>query len=265
MHDGSSDTFACWAKRFVRREHKDPDTGETLPYRLLVPNKPEGNRGHDPVPPKLPLVLFLHGAGERGTDNEAQLKNGAAELLGTDEKQAAFRCVYVLPQCPLGARWVEVDWAAQTHAFLEEPSRPLRLVLQLLADMVRWPSVDPARVYVVGLSMGGFGVFDLLSRCPDGFAAGVSVCGGADEAQAPHIAHIPVWLFHGADDLVVSVERSRRMFRALQTRAAPAVSASRYTEYPHQGHDVWTAAFSNPVLLPWLFAQHTLPTSRRIR
>ena len=112
------------------------------------------------------------------------------------------------------------------------------------------------RLYLIGLSMGAFGVWDLLSRRPDCFAAAVSICGGADDNAAVTARDVPILVFHGARDPIVSVERSRRTVAVLRA----AGGTPRYTEYPHVGHDAWTHAFAEPHLLPWLFAQRKTTT-----
>lgn len=234
------------ASLFVARTHYSQD-GSKLPYRLLAP------------PPRrtglLPLVLFLHGAGERGTDNRAQLGNGAAELLGNPLSRRRFPCFYVLPQCPQNARWVDVDWSADRHTMPPWPSKPLEQTQDLLRTLLAELTVDPHRLYVIGISMGGYGVWDLLSRSPDLFAGAVPICGGADETQAARLGKIPIWAFHGALDSVVPVERSRRMIAELRRLAANPIP--RYSELAHVGHAAWTAAWNEPQLLPWLFAQRS--------
>lgn len=227
---------------FAAREYRSP-SGEVLRYRLLSPAAS--------YPEQLPLVLLLHGAGERGTDNEAQLRNGAAELLGSPAAQHRHPCHFVLPQCPPGSRWVEVDWGSHRHTLPEKPSQPLGLVLELLPALQAELAVDPRRIYLIGLSMGGYGVWDLLSRRPELFAGAVAICGGGDEAQASRLAAMPLWVFHGSDDPVVPVERSRHMVAALRQAGAEP----RYSELPGVAHDSWTPAFHEPELLPWLFSQ----------
>jgi predicted peptidase len=222
--------------------------GPPLLYRLLAP------------PPRqtglLPLVLLLHGAGERGSDNASQLKNGAAELLGSPDARRQFPCYFVLPQCPSDARWVEVDWSASDHVMPPSPSRPLLRVLELLQTLQAELPIDADRVYIVGLSMGGYGVWDLLSRHPEWFAAAVAICGGGDETQAARMRRVPIWAFHGQKDPVVPVLRSRQMIAALQRAAADP--PPRYTEYADVEHSSWVQAFAEPQLLPWLFAQRRL-------
>lgn len=227
-----------------------PGEHPRLPYRLLTPL--DSYQGQPAA--RAPLVVLLHGAGERGDDNRAQLKNGAAELLGDPVARRYYPCYFALPQCPEGRRWVEVDWTAASHSLPRSPSGPLAAVLALIAHLKKSQPIDPDRVYVIGLSMGGYGVWDLISRGPEQIAAAVAVCGGGDESQAPRLVkprELPLWAFHGARDEVVPVTRSRKMIEALKR----AGGSPRYTEYPDVGHDAWVPAFREPQLLPWLFAQ----------
>ena len=232
--------------------------GLPLPYRLLLPERVEPGQ-------RYPLLLYLHGAGERGTDNVAPLGHGVGSLL--IESRGTFPCIAVVPQCPQGLRWVEVDWSTTSHELPSVPSAPLHAALALVDALLRatprepgssvtptqLPSIDPGRVYIMGLSMGGYGVWDALCRQPQRFAAAIPICGGGVESHASQIcaAAVPIWAFHGARDPVVPVERSRRMVAALK-RCGGNV---RYTEYPEVGHDSWKDALGEPNLLPWLFSQ----------
>ena len=214
-----------------------------LPCRLLVPDA----RRH---PPPWPLILFLHGAGERGADNKAQLLN-AVHVLARPHIMDAFPCVVIAPQCPEEERWVDVDWDAPSHELPDQPSRPMAAAMQILNAVMREVRIAPDQVYVAGISMGGFGTWDALMRYPQVFAAGIPVCGGADDSQAARIAGIPVWAFHGGLDDAVRPARSRSIIAALRA----AGGHPKYTEYPNAGHDSWTPAFDEPMLLPWLLAQ----------
>jgi len=214
---------------------------ESLPYRLAKPADWNAAKKH-------PLLVFLHGAGERGADNKAQLAWGKAWLEKAVKEHGA---VVVAPQCPGSARWVEVDWGAKAHDMPKDPSVPMRLLFELLPTIEKELSIDPARRYVAGLSMGGFGTWDALCRRPEYFAAGVPICGGADEKQAEKIAKVPVWTFHGDKDGVVLTVRSRNMVEALKK----AGGTPKYTEYPGVDHFSWNKAFAEPELLKWLFEQ----------
>lgn len=217
--------------------------GQNLHYRLLKPENPDPSR-------RYPLVVFLHGAGERGDDNEKQLVHGVPEFASA-ENRAKYPCFLIAPQCPTGDMWANVDWASLSHRQAKEPTVPGRLVLALIETAVKEHAVDAKRIYLTGLSMGGYGSWELAIRRPDLFAAVVPVCGGADETQAERIAKLPIWAFHGARDGVVKPERSRRMIDAL--RQAGGVPG--YTEYPHVGHDSWNPAYRDGEMMRWLFAQ----------
>ena len=144
-----------------------------------------------------PVLIFLHGAGERGADNSAQLKHGKDFLLRAANEQ---QCFVIAPQCPRSKRWTEVDWFAATHKMPEQPSDPMGLLLEMLDKMQKQYPLDTQRFYVMGLSMGGYGTWDLLQRCPGKFAAAVPICGGGDETGAAEIVKTSVWAFHGDKD-----------------------------------------------------------------
>lgn len=217
--------------------------GTRLPYRLLRPLQVEPGR-------RYPLVVFLHGMGERGNDNDRQLTHGLAEFV-RDDRRTKYPCFVVAPQCPDDQMWVNLPARDAPHAMAEQPTGPMRLTMELVTSLTRELPIDPKRLYVVGLSMGGFGVWDILQRHPRTFAAAVPVCGGGDIALADRIKAVPVWVFHGARDTVVLPARSRDMVAALKE----AGGSPRYTEYPEVGHDSWTAAFASDELLAWLFDQ----------
>lgn len=221
--------------------------GFPLPNRQFIPPEHYEQSRNRRNLERMPLILLLHGAGEGGKDNEAQLRNGVAELL----RSLPSPCFSLVPQCPIDRRWVEVDWTEQRHDIPPEPSLPLFATLELLdRHCARYP-IDPARIYLIGLSMGGYGVWDLLCRLPERFAAAVPICGGADENVVLVARAVPISAFHGKRDDVVPVGRSQRAIEALRA----AGGSPRYKEYQEAKHDSWTAAFAEPDLLPWLFSQ----------
>lgn len=221
------------------------DKGEKLHYRLMTPE------GYDPKgSEKYPLVLFLHGAGERGADNQKQLVHGTREFA-KPEVRKKYPAFVLAPQCPDGKRWVEVDWTLDSHKQLPEDSDTIKLVLQLISSMQKEYRIDQHRQYVTGLSMGGYGTWDLITRHPEMWAAAAPVCAGADEATAPKIAKLPVWAFHGDKDTVVKPHRSRNMIEAIKKAGGQPL----YTEYKGVGHNSWDAAYADPKLIEWLFAQ----------
>ncbi|MEO6786332.1 MAG: prolyl oligopeptidase family serine peptidase, partial [Chthoniobacteraceae bacterium] len=218
--------------------------GAQLPYRLLKPANIEPGK-------KYPLVIFLHGAGERGTDNALQLKHGVAAFAKLDAREK-FPCFVFAPQCPKDRNWIEMTPGGYGNAAPADPGPMEPLVLGAVDALAQEFTIDPDRVYVTGLSMGGFGTWDLITRHPDMFAAAVPVCGGGDKDRAAAAKAVPVWAFHGLEDKVVPPVRSEEMVAVL--RAAGGTAA--ITEYPGVAHDSWTFAYSEPHLLPWLFAQH---------
>lgn len=219
-------------------------TRGNLPYRILSPAVIEPDTTY-------PLILFLHGAGERGDDNKRQSYHGG-KLFLAKKNRGKFPAFVVFPQCPNGKRWVEVNWGApEPHQQPAEPSEPMSLVMELVPELEKTLPVDASRVYLMGLSMGGFGTWDLAARHPDWFAAVVPICGGADNSTAKALAKIPIWAFHGDQDNVIPVGRTRSMVEALRQ----AGGTPKYTEYPGVAHNSWFKAFAEPDLLPWLFAQ----------
>ncbi len=229
--------------RFEARVHQPP-SGNSLPYRLLKPAT------YDPAR-KYPLVVFYHGAGERGEDNRQQLIHGMA-LISSSEGQAQFPCFLAVPQCPADEQWVATPWTALDHRMPAEPSGAMQNSLDLITSLEREFSIDADRIYLTGLSMGGFGVWDALQRQPRRFAAAVPICGGGDKQLAPSIAHVPVWCFHGGADTVVQPVRSRDMVEALRA----AGGTPRYTEYENVGHNSWAPTYANAEVFRWLFEQH---------
>lgn len=184
-------------------------------------------------PQRWPLMLFLHGAGERGDDLQLVKRHGVAKIV---EEQPAFPLLVVSPQCP------------PTEAWAPEP------LLALLDDIEQHYDVDPERLYVTGLSMGGFGTWAVAIAAPDRFAAIAPICGGGDPSRVGVLRHLPVWAFHGARDPIVPLQRTVEMVEALRQCGGNV----RFTVYPEAGHDAWTATYANPELYAWFLA-HTRP------
>jgi predicted peptidase len=232
-----------WNKRVLADASGKLPAG--LPYRLWVP------KGYDKAQ-KYPLIVYLHGAGERGMDNEKHIARNGPPKLVSDEVQTKNPCFVLAPQVPDGKRWVEVHWGEkEPHKMPEQPSEAMRLLLQLLDELPIEFSFDARRIYLTGVSMGGFGTWELLVRRPQLFAAAIPVCGGADNSTAPQIKHVPVWTFHGDADTVVWPQRTRTMVEAMKAAGATI----QYTEYPGVGHNSWDKAYAEPGLFEWLFTQ----------
>jgi len=223
---------------FLARSYHSP-TGETMPYRLYVPPSYVASREY-------PLVLWLHGAAGRGSDNLLQISAGnflGTHVWTTPENQAKFPAFVLAPQVSQTKMW------ARPHA--NTPPVSIRLALEILDGVEKEYAIDRGRVYVAGQSMGGEGVWAVLAARPGEFAAAVALCtDGFDDMTAPG-AKVPVWIFQGTADEIVSVERARDWVAALRK----AGGTPKYTEYPGVGHNVWEKAFAEPALVPWLAAQ----------
>ena len=220
---------------------------DRLPYRMLRPKSLQPDQ-------RYPLVLFLHGAGERGDDNRKQLVHAAADFA-RDDRREEFPAFVVFPQCPTGRRWVESDWNLKSGRgqIPEEPSISMRLALELVDDLVKKEPIDAKRLYVAGLSMGGQGAWFAAAAAPKRFAALVETCGGCDPDWADRFAGTSIWAFHGQEDRVVPVSRGREMIAALtQAGHYPEL---RYVEYPGVAHDSWSRSYARDDLFEWLFAQ----------
>lgn len=220
--------------------------GRTLPYRLLTPDGTEAGQ-------KYPLVIFLHGAGERGSDNKKQLAwfwDAKKPSVLTRPEVAAAKAFVLVPQCPDSKKWVEVPWEKGSYKS-PEISEPLKLTLDLTDALLKELPIDPDRVSIVGMSMGGYGALDAVQRRPELFAACVPICGAGDPAKAKDIAHVPVWAFHGDADNVVPVKGSREIVEALKKAGAEP----KYTEYPKVGHNSWSPAFEEKEFWNWILAQ----------
>ena len=227
--------------------------GQLLPYRILFP---EGyDRGR-----RYPLVLFLHAAGERGRDNEAQLRYGASLFLDKKNRKD-FPAIVVFPQCAPDEFWTSIqpEGKSWNFPFTANPQPSLQRVIELLELLGKKEALDPQRTYLIGISMGGFAVFDLLARFPKRFAAAIPVAGGGNPLLAPlYSANANLWIFHGAKDENVPPALSRQMNDALLQLGANV----RYTEYPEVKHESWNAAFAEQGLLPWAFSQRLFSKGR---
>lgn len=223
--------------------------GDSLLYRQLSPLKIEQGKTY-------PLVLFLHGAGERGTDNISQLTHGA-RMFTNPVNRESYPAFVLFPQCPS-----ELYWPTPTRpgSFTEgnpfpadtEISKPLGLAKELLDTFIEGNPVDPDRIYVVGLSMGGMGTLDLVSRYPDLFAAAIPICGGIHTDRLNNFSSKTAFrIFHGDADAVVPVRFSREAYLKLKAEGANA----EYIEFPGVNHNSWDPAFNRDDFMPWLFKQ----------
>ncbi len=213
--------------------------GKTLPYRLYVPAGYDSARSY-------PLVLFLHGGGSRGDNNRAQITRGS--LAGTHiwtrpANQAEFPCFVLAPQCPREEMWGDPS--------TEELAPNLSIVLEIIGHLQTRYNLDRSRYYITGQSMGAIGTFAMITQRPGIFAAAVPVCGFANLGALRAMEDLPIWVFHGAADSVVTVSTSRSAVWVLKRSG----KSPRYTEYEDVGHPSWNYAYREPELLPWLFSQ----------
>lgn len=239
----SSTTASAQPPLFSYETYKNSG-GDSIPYRFLYPD-------NDPTR-KYPLVIFLHGSGERGNDNNAQLKWGVMNFA-SDENMKKYPAYVIAPQCPQNMGWANTTRGKNGEIVLQStPTKPMQLVLELIDTMIKKFNVDTNRIYITGLSMGGYGTFDALERHPRLFAAAIPVCGSGDVSKAASIAHIPLWMFGGANDPAVDPNLLYDMVNALlKAGAHPG-----FTEYPNVGHFSWIAAYNDPMMMAWLFSQH---------
>jgi predicted peptidase len=223
-------------------------TGDTLPYRILYPKNFDSSKTY-------PLVLFLHGAGERGKDNESQLTHGA-KLFLDEVNREKYPAIVIFPQCRKESYWgsVTVDRTKNplslSFNYTNPPTPPLVSAIALVNELIKKGNVEKSRVYIMGLSMGGMGTFEAVYRNPKLFAAAVPICGGGDvNLYDKRVKKVPFWIFHGAIDGVVNVVESRKMVAKLKALKADVS----YTEYPDVNHNSWDNAFAEKDLLPWMF------------
>jgi predicted peptidase len=207
-----------------------------LEYLLALP------QGYAEGTQRWPLVLFLHGAGERGSDLSKVEIHGPPKLIAAGRQIPA---IVVSPQCPAN-EW----WTADTHLLALE---------RLLDELVATHRVDEERIYVTGISMGGYGTWALAARNPARYAAAAPICGGGNALPAGRqLRNLPIWAFHGDADPVVPVAESQRMVEAIQRAGG---TQAKLTVYPGVGHDSWTQAYEDPALWEWLFAQRRPPAA----
>lgn len=223
---------------------------DTLRYRIMYP-------ANFSETVQYPVILFLHGAGERGSDNSKQLANGS-KLFANETNRGAFPAIVIFPQCPKEDYWpnATVDRSTKpislTFPLTNPPTKALNLTMLLLDDVLSKPHVNKNKVYVGGLSMGGMGTFEILYRKPTTFAAAFAICGaGNPEGVKAYAKTTDLWVFHGANDDVVDPQQSLAMAAAyLKAGGKPNV-----TIYGKDNHNSWDSAFAEPDLLTWLFSK----------
>tara|TARA_R110000796_G_scaffold37722_4_gene95212 strand:+ start:110073 stop:110861 length:789 start_codon:yes stop_codon:yes gene_type:complete len=221
---------------------------DTLKYRVLYPKDFSEDVQY-------PIVFFLHGAGERGNDNEKQLIHGSS-LFSKEETLEAFPAIVIFPQCPTEDYWSNAKVNRKSNPikfrfrYGRKPTKALSLVIDLVNKMIQEPFVKKDQVYVMGLSMGGLGTYEILYRKPELFAAAIAICGGGKPKSAKKYAiKVPLWAFHGAKDNVVDPTLSLKMVAKLLKYGGQP----QFTLYEDANHNSWDSAFAEPNLLKWLF------------
>src|SRR5258706_14304935 len=205
---GIQSAFSQSSSRFSFNKYGNSN-GDTLLYRQLFPDSDTLRR--------YPLVIFLHGSGERGKDNEAQLKWGVTNFA-TDQNMMLHPAFVIAPQCPENGSWS--NFSRDDMKLQPAPTKPMELLIGLIHQLIKTLRVDSNRIYITGLSMGGYGTYDAIERYPHLFAAAVPVCGAGDTSRVSSIAHLPIWIFHGAEDPAVNPIYSLDMFGALTKAGA---------------------------------------------
>lgn len=223
-------------------------SGDTLLYRYLVPENMKANK-------KYPLVIFLHGSGERGSDNEAQLFHGSGQFLNPVNREK-YPAYVIFPQCPEGVTGAYANPALDTlspHLMpVVQPIAPIMsLVKELIDSYVALPNVDPRRVYIMGISMGGIATFDIVARYPEMFAAAIPICGSVNPLRLKNTKGVAWRIFHGDSDPAVTVEGSREAYKALRDYGMNV----EYIEFAGCTHNSWNPAFNYPGFMKWLFKQ----------
>ena len=217
--------------------------GRKLPYRLMKPAKIEEGKSY-------PLILFLHGGGENGSDNDLHLFIGA-EDFAKPENREKHPCFALFPQCPSGSHWALRDMRSRGGDSADKTPDPLDLSIVLIDKLMTELPIDMDRIYVTGLCTGGVGTWAAIQRHPEYFAAAIPICGGGDKNQAEKLKNMPLWAFHGDKDPVVPVADTIHSIEAL----IEAGGKPKMTIYPGVRHNSWSATYGNPEVLDWLFEQ----------
>lgn len=218
---------------------------EPMPYRMLAPSAIDCGE-------RYPLVVFLHGAGERGTDNEKQLTHGAS-IFSNPANADRFPAFVIFPQCR------DKSWTTDKtdpREFMPGAPTPAeshteKVLMELVKSVIAENPIDRSRIYIVGISMGGIAAYDLVCRHPDMFTAAVPICGAVNPDRLADAKDVKFMIFHGEEDEEVPSICSREAYKALSAAGAQVD----YVEFAGIGHECWSSAFNYPTLLPWLFAQ----------
>lgn len=240
-------SFMYGREEFKKGSFVSQSTGDTLLYRYLEPQDMQKGK-------KYPLVIFLHGSGERGNDNEAQLFHGSGQFINPVNREK-YPAYVIFPQCPEGvpgAYMPRLETLVPADMPLDPPVAPIVLTLMdLINSYIALPEVDDRRVYIMGISMGGIATYDIVSRYPDLFAAAVPICGSVNPQRLKSTKGVAWRIFHGDSDAAVTVEGSREAYKALRSFGYDV----EYIEFAGCTHNSWNPAFNCPDFMKWLFKQ----------
>jgi predicted peptidase len=230
----------------------DPSTGFQLPYRLFVP------LNYDPTK-KYPLVLFMHGSGEDGTDNKLQVQRNIDNLFA-HVKMPAYSSFLLVPQTietadPYKYPWLEYEGIDDDPDKYNNPiSASLRTTLSVITGLENTYNIDQSRLYVTGLSLGGGGTWDIIQRRPGMFAAAVPICGYGDTSKASLLVDQPIWAFHAKDDNIVPFECTSDLIDGVKAAGGNPI----FTQLNTGGHNIWETAYTDTAVYDWMFSQHTV-------
>jgi len=239
--------FSCQKAEISPNFESFNSNDHSLNYRILYPKNFDKTKSY-------PLTLFLHGIGERGDDNELQLKYVDKVFLNKNNYYN-YQSVVIFPQAPLDDNWssrlLTENEIRQVFPENEKPTKSLQLVIKLMDSLAKEDFVDNKRVYLSGLSNGAMGSFELLKNRPNMFASAVLICGGGNPAWAKDFAKTtPVWVAHGSDDEVVFPELSINMVKAIINYGG----SPKFTLYENVKHESWFNVFNDPNYLKWMFS-----------
>lgn len=223
--------------------------GLTVNYRMMMPDTTLISGSH---PTQYPLIVFMHGVGERGNDNKRQLENGGA-LFIDKETRAHFPAYVIFPQCPNDYFW-SLDKNPKSPKDIMKANKETPImqgVIELVENCATTLNVDKNRIYIIGLSMGGLAVYDATWRHPDIFAAAVPICGAVNPERLSTVTNTAFRIYHGENDKVIPIEASEAAYQALVQNGVEA----QLIEIPDVGHDSWNQAFSSPDFLSWIFSK----------
>ncbi|MGL4293836.1 MAG: prolyl oligopeptidase family serine peptidase [Bacteroidales bacterium] len=221
--------------------------GTNINYREL---KPEA-QNHDQ---SFPLVIFMHGAGERGSDNTKQLTHGA-KMFENPVNREKYPAYVLFPQCPEAGYWAynqrPISFVPDSMPITASPTPLIETISELISSYSQMPEIDANRIYIIGISMGAMATYDLVGRYPELFTAAIPICGTVNSRRLANIQNVKFRIFHGDEDYVVPVDGSREAYKALKNKGVQV----EYFEMPGINHGSWNPAFNQPDFMSWLFSQ----------